>query len=152
MKQRPWISSTLAAALQSLAECQLQAQTSRSGALDAGAAGVMGVDSAIAASVLALRSAGHLWIAALALLLLSLVLAASSLLMEGADHIGPMVDEIIADCEDRSSRDLEGDLLRDLAARVTTNQAALARKEPRLVLALAVMLLAIVVEIAVQVH
>ncbi len=79
----------------SLAESPLQAQVSRSGTLDAGALVVMAVDSAvaaIAALILAARSADHLWIAALVLLALSLGLAIRSLSLPGASHslgLGP---------------------------------------------------------------
>jgi hypothetical protein len=151
MRDRP-IQPRLAAALQSLAECQLQSQTSRSAALDTAAAGVMSVDAAIAASVLAIRSAHHLWVAALTLLVFSLAVSASALIIASANDIGPTVEAIIVNRDRRSASDLEHRLLDDLARRVTANQQALARKEPRLLSALATMLLAIFVELAGQIH
>jgi hypothetical protein len=71
----------LANSLRSLAESQLQTQVARSGTFDLGALGVVSVCTAIAAIVLDVRSARHLWIAALLLLLvLALGLAVRPLL------------------------------------------------------------------------
>lgn len=144
------ITPTLAAALQSMTESQLQSQTSRSAALDAGAVGLMGVDAAVAAVVLGVRSADHLWVAALVLLGVSLTVAALALVMSGADDIGPMAAEIIAGREGRTDDDVERELLEDLAARVAANQCALERKEPRVVAALASMLIAVLIALAGQ--
>ncbi len=151
MRDRP-IPSELVGSLQSLAECQLQSQTSRSAALDAVAGGVMGVDVAIAASVLGVRSALHLWVVALALLCASFATVAVALLMRSGDGMGPMVMEVLANRGSRSVQDLERELLEDLAAQVAVNRRTLDRKEPRIVAALVLNLLAVAVELAGQVH
>jgi hypothetical protein len=142
------ITPRLADGLRSLAESQLQTQVSRSGALDAGALGVVSACAAIAAIVLSVRSAHHLWIAALALLGLSLGLAMRALLMEGAEQTGPLVTDMLDDRETRDDEELEESLLEDLATHTFNNEQALARKDPLLARALTLLVLAIVLELA----
>jgi hypothetical protein len=85
------ITPRLADRLGSLAESQLQIQMSRSAALDAGALGVMGVDVAVAAIVLAVGSADYLWVAALLLPCVSLGVAIRVLRLAGAEQTGPLI-------------------------------------------------------------
>jgi hypothetical protein len=146
------IDPTLASSLQSLAECQIQSQISRAAALDAGAVGLMGVDAAIAASVIDLRSAMQLWLLALALLCTAFSVLSTALLMQGGDDVGPLVTEVIARRGVRSDQDLACDLLHDLADRILANRRALDRKEPRLTAALVLTLIAVLVELAGQLH
>ncbi len=142
----------LASSLQSLAECQLQSQISRAAALDAGAVGVMGIDAVIATSVVGVRSVTQLWLFALALLCVSFGIVATALLVQGGDDMGPMVPEVVARRGVRLDQDLVRDLVHDLADRILTNRRALDRKEPRFTAALILTLIAVVVELAGQVH
>lgn len=143
----PSIDATLASSLQSLAQCQLQAQTSRTAALDAGAVGLMGVDAAIAASMGSVPAATGVWIVAFSLVWASFAVIATALLIQGADDIGPMVGEVLARRVYLPDRDLVGDLLDDLAARVTANRRSLEQKEPRLTNGLLLTLMAVLVEL-----
>lgn len=151
MRDRP-ISSSLAASLQSLAQCQLQGQMSRSVALDGGAIGVMGVDAALAAVVIGLPYTHRLGLFALVLLNISLVIAMAALLTVGATDMGPAIGEVLSDRSHRSGDDIERNLLEDLASRVAVNQSALDRKERRLTAALALILVAIACELVWQLH
>ena len=114
----------------SLAESQLQMQTSRSGALDARVLGVMAVDAALAAIVVDAGGAHHLWIAALALLCLSLGLAVAALRLAGAEATGPSVARLREDRETLDEHQLRESLLAELAKEVRANDHALARKDP----------------------
>ena len=142
------ITPRLADGLRSLAESQLQTQVSRSGALDAGALGVVSACAAIAAIVLSVRSAHRLWIAVLALLGLSLGLAVRVLLLTGAEQNGPLVADMLDARARNDDAYLEDILLNDLATETLANEQALARKDPLLAWALTLLVLAIVLELA----
>jgi hypothetical protein len=142
------ITPSLANSLRSLAENQLQTQTSRSGALDAGAVGLVSACAAIAAIVLNARSAHHFWIAALALLALSLGLAVRGLLLPGADQTGPPVEGVLNARQTFDDKDLEEGLLIDLATETSANRQALTRKDLLLARALILLVLAIALELA----
>jgi hypothetical protein len=142
------ITPRLADRLCSLAESQLQTQVSRSGTLDAGALGVMAVDAAIGAIVIGARGAYDLWYGAGALLALSLGLAVRALLLAGAKQNGPLVADML-DARARSDDAyLEDILLQDLATETLANEQALARKDPLLTWAVALLVLAIGLELA----
>jgi hypothetical protein len=131
-----------------LAVSQLQIQAARSASVDAGALGVVSACAAIAAIVLDVRSAQHLWIAALVLLFLSLGLAVYVLLLPGAEQNGPLVGDML---DARASNDdeiIEEGLLEDLAAETLANERALARKDPTITRAVALLVLAVVLELA----
>lgn len=139
----PSRNSRLNEVLCSLAVGQLQMQTSRSGALDAGALGVMAVDAALAAIVIdhgAIRSLG---IAALVMLGLSLGLAARSLLLPDARGIGPTISAARRSRTAESDVAVEESLLDDLAEKITINEQALIAKAPLCDWALRLLLLAI---------
>jgi hypothetical protein len=141
------ITPRFAECLRLLAVSQLQAQVSRSGTLDAGALGVMAVDAAVAAIVIGTRGTYDLWIVALALLGLSLSVAVRILLGPGAKQNGPLVVDML---DARASNDdayLEEVLLEDLAAETLANEQALSRKDPMITWAVALLLLAIVIEL-----
>ena len=141
------ITPRFAECLRLLAASQLQAQVSRSGTLDAGALGVMAVDAAVAAIVIGTRGTYDLWIVALALLGLSLSVAVRILLGPGAKQNGPLVVDML---DARASNDdayLEEVLLEDLAAETLANEQALSRKDPMITWAVALLLLAIVIEL-----
>jgi len=142
------IAPRLADRLCSLAESQLQTQVSRSGTLDVSALGVVSACAAIAAIVLGIRSAHHLWIAALVLLVLAFCLAARALLLPGAKQIGPFVADMLDARETRNDEDLEEKLLRDLATETLANEQALTRKDPLLAAAVTLLVLAIALELA----
>ena len=142
------ITPRFAESLRLLAASQLQTQVSRSGTLDAGALGVMAVDAAVAAIVVGTRGTYDLWIAALALLGLSLSVAVRILLGPGAKQNGPLVADML---DARASSDdayLEDVLLEDLAAETLANEQALSRKDPMIAWAVALLLLAIVLDLA----
>jgi hypothetical protein len=63
-----------------------------------------------------------------------------------------MVPEVVARRGVRLDQDLVRDLVHDLADRILTNRRALDRKEPRFTAALILTLIAVVVELAGQVH
>jgi hypothetical protein len=147
MSTRP-ITPRFAESLRSLAEGQLQTQMSRSGTLDTSALGVVSACSAIAAIVLGIHSAHHLWLAALILLVLSLGLALDALRRPGAEQNGPLVADML---DARASNDdgyLEDILLKDLAAETLANEQAIARKDRLLAWAVVLLVLAIALELA----
>lgn len=141
------ITPRFAESLRLLAASQLQTQVSRSGTLDAGALGVMAVDAAVAAIVVGTRGTYDLWIVVLALLWLSLAVAVRILLGPGAKQNGPLVADML---DARASNDdayLEDVLLEDLATETLANEQALARKDPMITWAVALLLLAIAIEL-----
>jgi hypothetical protein len=142
------ITPRLADSLRSLAESQLQTQVSRSGTLDAGALGVVSACAAIAAIILNVRSAYHLWIAALALLGLSLGLAVRALLLQGAEEIGPLLADMLDDRATYDDETIEEALLKDLSTETLANEQALARKDPLLAGAVTLLVIAILLEFA----
>jgi hypothetical protein len=142
------IKTRLADRLCSLAESQLQIQAARSASVDAGALGVVSACAAIAALILNARSVHHLWIAALTLLGVSAGLAVRALLLRGAKEIGPLVTDMLDARETRNDEDLEATLLKDLAMETLANEQALARKDPLLARAVALLVLAVVLELA----
>jgi hypothetical protein len=141
------ITPRLADRLCSLAESQLQTQAARSASVDAGALGVMAVAAAVAAIVIGTRGVYVLRIVALALLGLSASLAVYALLRRGAKEIGPLVTDILHDRDRSDDEELEQLLLEDLADETLVNNQALARKDPLFISALALLVLAIVVEL-----
>ncbi len=132
----------------SLAESQLQMQTSRSAALDAGALGVMALDAALAAVIIGTRGAYDLWIAALTLLGLSLGLAVRALRILGAEETGPSVAHLREDRETHDEHQITESLLADLTAGIRNNDHALARKAVLFDRALIVLVLAILIDLA----
>jgi hypothetical protein len=142
------IKPSLAAALHSLAQSQLQAQASRSIGLDATAIGVVGADAALAAIVAGVRPYHQVWSIALAAIGLSLGLALRALLVKGGKRAGPLVADILYDRETHDDEELEQWLIEDLAADMIVNRRALARKMPLLTGAIALMGLAIILAFA----
>ncbi len=131
-----------------LAASQLQAQMSRSGTLDTSALGVVSACAAIAAIVLGVRSAHHLWIAALLLLVLALGLALRALRLPGAKRNGPSVLEMLDARASNDDETIEDDLLNDLAEAVQSNEETLDRKDLLLARAVMLLVLAILLELA----
>ena len=142
----PEATPRLADSLRSLAECQLQVQTARSAALDAGALGVMAVDVAAAAIVIGARGNTTFGVVALILLGLSLGLAVRTLRLPGAEETGPSITAIRKARASRDDNELEESLLDDLAEDLQTNDRALARKGPLFDRALTLLVLATIVE------
>lgn len=141
------ITPGLAATLCSLAVGQLQMQASRSSNLDAVAIGAMGINLAVAAIVVGLRSAHDLWIVALALLGLSFGLAMRALFLAGAVKTGPSIENLLeAHCAKDGST-IEQRIVRNLAVDVFANRQALADKGSPLMRALGLVALAIVMEL-----
>lgn len=141
------ITPRLANRLCSLAESQMQTQVSRSGTLDLGALGVVSACAAIAAIVLGVRSAHHLWIGALVLLVLALGLAVRTLLLPGAEQIGPPLVNMLDARANDDDETIEEDLLEDLATETFANDQALARKYPLFFAAVTLLVLAIALEL-----
>jgi len=146
------VTPTLANALRSLAESQLQVQASRSATLDAGAIGVMAIDVAVAAIALVARSGQPPRGIVLVLLGLSAGLAARALFLDGTPHLGPSVTHVIAAHRTHSNRALENSILLDLAADVHANRHALARKAPWLMRAFVLLGMAATLTLAEGVH
>ncbi len=126
------ITPRLAVALRSLAESQLQAQAARSIALDAGAIGVMALDTAAAAFYVAARLDDGFWTACLGLIGLSFVLALRIVLTDGAKEIGPSVSSILEDRGCYVDDELEQWPLEDMAVEVLANESVLTGKVPQL--------------------
>jgi hypothetical protein len=141
------IAPRLADRLCSLAESQLQTQVSRSGTLDAGALGVVSACVAVATIVLGVRSAHHLWIAALALLTVSVGIAVRALFLPGAERIGPLVADVLDARQARDDQDLEQTLLDDLATETLANEHALRHKNLLLTEAVMLFVLALALEL-----
>jgi hypothetical protein len=131
-----------------LARDQLQMQTSRSGTLDAGALGVMGLGAALAALVINADHSDGLEIAALSLVGLSVGLAVATLRLAGADETGPSIAAIAAARTRHGERVLEEWLLNDLAEDVHTNERGLARKATLFDAAVMMLMLAVIVDLA----
>jgi hypothetical protein len=142
------ITPRLADRLCSLAESQLQMQTARSAALDAGALGVIAVDAGVAAIIIGARGTYGLWIVALVLLGLSLGVAVRTLRLPGAEDTGPSVAAMHEARETQDDNELERSLLEGLAEDVQINDEALVRKAPLFNRALTFLVLAILVELA----
>jgi hypothetical protein len=104
--------------------------------------------AAIAAIVLGVRSAHHLWIVALVLLGLSLGLALRALRLPGAARNGPLVSGVLDAHANNDDAYLEDILLKDLAAETLANEQAIARKDLLLARAVTLLVLAIVLEMA----
>jgi hypothetical protein len=150
MSTKP-ITPRLAESLRLLAVSQLQAQAARSAALDTGALGVMAVNAALAAIIVGTRGAYDLWIAALALLALSLGVAVHVLRLPGTEQNGPLVAEILKARWANDDDTIEEQLLDDLAHETLANENALARKDPLMTSAVTCLILGIVIELAAQV-
>jgi hypothetical protein len=135
----------------SLAEGQLQIQAARSVALDAGALGVMAVNTAVAAIIIDTRGPHDLWIVALVLLGLSAGLAIRVVRLTGAEQTGPLVYGVLEAGATEENDQLELSLLQDLATDMLINRRALARKSPPFNQAQTLLVLAILVELAGQV-
>jgi hypothetical protein len=132
----------------SLAQDQLKMQTSRSVALDAGALGLMVLDTALATNLLDSRGAYDLWIAALALFSLSFALAIRALRHKGAKETGPSVarlSEYGETHDEHQSREL---LRAELTVEVHINEHALARGAVLFDRALTPLVLAILTDLA----
>jgi hypothetical protein len=104
--------------------------------------------AAIAAIILNVRSAYHLWIAALALLGLSLGLGVRALLLQGAEEIGPLLADMLDDRATYDDETIEEALLKDLSTETLANEQALARKDPLLAGAVTLLVIAILLEFA----
>jgi hypothetical protein len=138
------ITPALAVALRSLAQSQLQAQALRFAALTAGAIGVMGVDAAIAAVLVAVTPDDGVRGVALGA---SFGLAVRAVLLKDREQIGPLVAGVLrarATCDDR---ELEEQLIEDLAVDMLMNRRSIARKTPLLTGAVTFMAMAIVAEL-----
>jgi hypothetical protein len=138
------IKPSLAVALRSLAQAQLQAQTLRFSGLDATAIGVVGVDAALAAITAGVRPYHQLWSGALVAIGLSLGLALRALLVRGAERVGPVVAGVLHDQAVHGDDELEQWLIEDLATDMLANRQALARKAPLVTWALVFVVLAII--------
>jgi hypothetical protein len=86
--------------------------------------------------------------AALVLLFLSSDLAVYALLLPGAEQNGPSVAEMLDARASNDDETVEGSLLEALAAETFANERALARKDPSLAWAVALLVLAIVLGLA----
>jgi len=132
----------------SLAISQLKMQALRSRALHARALTLTLLDLLLAAILIGAGDVHGPWIAAIALLGLSLALAVLALRLPGAERLGPSVASVLEACETQDDRVLGEQLLTDLSGDLHANERALARKAPLLDRALILLALAIVAEVA----
>jgi hypothetical protein len=140
-------SPLLVGELCSLAERQLQMQTSRSATLDTGALGLMALDAALAAIVIGAEGAYGLWITALVLLGLSFALAIRALRLRGAKETGPSVARLCKEREIHDEHELRESLLEELTAEIRINDHALARKARLFDRALTMLVFAILIDL-----
>ncbi len=139
--------SLLTDRLCSLAESQLQIQTSRSAVLDTSALGAMALDAALATIVLS-TGRTHLWVPALSLLGLSLTLAAGVLSLPGAERTGPTIARMRCERANRDDSEALERLLDGLEQDVDANDRAIVRKATLMDAAITLLLFAILVEFA----
>jgi hypothetical protein len=123
-------------------------QTSRSVALDAGALGLMVLDTALATNLLDSRGAYDLWIAAPALFGLSFALAIRALRRKSAEDTGPSVARLSEDRETHDEHEVRESMLEELTAEVHINKHALARRAVLFDRALRPLVLAILIDLA----
>jgi hypothetical protein len=130
-----------------LARDKLKTQTSRTAALDTNTLGVMALDMALGAIVL---SSGRtsLWVAALALLCLSLALAAGALSLPGAKRTGPSIARLRRKHATIDDIELLQRLLTALEQAIRANGRATIPKAMLYHLALTLLMSAIVLELA----
>jgi hypothetical protein len=140
--------SLLIGELSGLARDKLRTQSGGSVALDAGALGLMLLDVALATTVLETEGAHGLWIAALALLVLSFALAIRASRHKGATETGPSVARLSGERETRGAREIRELMRAQLTKGVRANEHALARKSLLFDRALIVMALAILIDLA----
>jgi hypothetical protein len=112
----------------SFAERQLQLQTSRSVALEAGALGLMVLATALGTYLHDSRGVYALWAAALTLLGLSFALAAGALSLPGAEKTGPFAPDMFEARETQDDPQIEAWLVTELTDDLRANRRALARK------------------------
>jgi hypothetical protein len=127
---------------------RLQTQVSRSGVLEGGALGVMGVNVAVALIVLGAGGAYDLSILPLLLLGCSFSLAMRALRLPSAEEAGPSLDAMRRGRESKDARELEDSLLDDLEEDIEANEHALVRKTLLSKHALTFLASAILVELA----
>ncbi len=132
--------------LRLLVGSRLQTQVSRSGALDAGALGVMAVDVAVTLIVVG-TGGSHLSILALLMLGLSFGLAMKMLRLPSAKETGPSLAAIRKARKTDEARAFEDSLLDDLEEDLQINDRALTRKTLLLEHALTFLVLAIPIEL-----
>ncbi len=132
----------------SLAISQLKMQTTRSNALYARALGLALLDLLLVTILVDTGNARGPWIAAIALLGLSLALAVLALRLPGADRFGPSIASVLEARKTQDDRQLGVQLLADLTSDLHANERALARKAPLLDRALILLALAIIAELA----
>ncbi len=111
----------------------------------------MAVNTALAAIIVGTRGAYDLWIVALALLGLSLSMAARVLRLPGTEQNGPLVAEILKTRRANDDGTIEEQLLDDLAHETLANENALARKDPLVSSAVTYLIVGVVIELAAQV-
>jgi hypothetical protein len=132
----------------SLAISRLRMQTTRSNALYIRALGLTLLDALLVTILVDTGNARGPWIAAIALLGLSLALAVLALRLPGAERIGPSIASVREARKTQDDRQLQAQLLADLISDLHANERALARKAPLLGGALILLALAIAVELA----
>jgi hypothetical protein len=132
----------------SLARDQLKMQTSRSVALDAGALGLMVLDTALATNLLDTTGPYDLGVAALALIGLSFGLAVRALRLKGAEESGPSVARLREYRETRDAHQIRESMLEELTKEAWANDRALARKAVLFDRTLTVLVLAVLIDLA----
>jgi len=143
-------SSKLRQALLSMARTQLLAQSQLAITYDAQALGTMAFAAAFGAIVVSAKSHAYLWIAALVLLVGSVVLALVALLTAGVDESGPDVKEVLQRRGAWSDDVLETQVVEDLHVGLLANRRNLDAKVDRVQAALLLLLAALACELVGQ--
>jgi hypothetical protein len=140
--------SLLIGELSGLARDKLRTQSGRSVAVDAGSLGLMLLDVALATAMLETRGAHGLWIAALAVLLLSFAQAIQASRRKGATQTGPSGARLSEYRESRDARQIRELMRAELTEEAQTNEHAVDRKAVLFDRALILMALAILIDLA----
>jgi hypothetical protein len=129
--------------LRSLGETQLTNQFSRAGSYDAQAAGILGLDAALAAAAVAGdQLLGHLWWLTLLGLLLSGVCCVEILLTR-IQQFGPLIEDLAVDAPRLTADQMDRLILESLDESIRQNGRELDRKSDLVLIAILILLLTI---------
>jgi hypothetical protein len=107
----------------------------------------MGFDVAFAAIVVNTKAHAYVWLASLVLLVVSIMFACVSLLTAGVEETGPGVKDVLSERGAWADDEVDLQVAKDLGADLTANKGNLEAKADRVQSALALLLLALLIEL-----
>jgi hypothetical protein len=134
-------------ALHSLGCTQLLKQSQRALTYDTQALGTMGFDVAFAALVVSTKAHAYIWLVSLALLVVSVFVAAIALFTSGAEEDGPEIKAVLDKQFERTDDQLETQVIEDIGADIIANEGNLAAKTRSAQLALGLLMAALLLEL-----